>query len=536
MISRQLAVVVSAWLGMASVVMALPTFQPNVRVVALSEEQAVGAEAGVLYRSFDAPTINNLGQTAFGAGASAEVIPNYDQYGVWFENSNQVQLAEIDPYNVYVLPTISSYAFNDQSTVLIGRHDGVSVATANSNVSLAKAGDALPGEPDRTFSTFSRPTINESGTVAFAAEDTTPVNCCYDSGVWTAQNGNLTAVARVGQAVPNSPGEVFNESLTVARINVAGRLAFYDGINYGIPAVRTNVRGFFEKAATYQQQAPGLPGLEFNGLNAVVINGHQDVIFEGYLSDPSSQSSDSLWLFRNGALKLIERQGDPAPGAGAGVMFSSLSGGSSWTAASGNSGDIAFFSYLRGPGVDITSDGSVWKYHNDSLQLVAKSGTPAPGFPAGTQFSSVLPPVMNNLGQIAFQGVVRGGGDSPDAGTHVGIWAEDAAGVLRLVIRDGDTIDVDPGPGVDLRTVAGVDLAVNDFGELRATARGASDQAFALNDLGQIAFDVTFLDSSRAVIVSNLLAVPEPTGMALLIVGMLGGARTRRTREFGLKR
>lgn len=525
-------VMLAAWFGAVSSAMALATFQSAVRVVALSGEQAPGADAGVLYRDFDPPIINNLGQTAFGAGAALVAGPHYDQYGVWFEHQNSLNLADIAPAAVDP-PNILSFAFNDRDEVVIGLQDAIKIATVNSVTTIAKAGDALPGEPDHAFSTFGRPSVNESGTVAFAAAATSPMDCCDDSGIWSVQQGVLMPIARVGASVPNAPGEQFLDTMTAARINDSGKLAFYDGVGYSNAVLRTESNGQYEKVATVGTAVPGLgAGVEFLSVGAAAINGRGDTLFMASLGVPSYSAAfeNSLWRYHAGNLQLIARAGDPAPGAGSGITFADLGSGY-YTASSKNSGDVAFAATLQGDGIDISNNSSIWKVHDDNLQLVAKAGSPAPGFPAGSQFTSFSWPSMNNLGQIVFQGVVEGAGGTPDGGTHVGIWAQDATGALRLIVRDGDTIDVDPGPGVDLCSVAGINLATNDFLAINTLARGASDQVFDLNDRGQVAFGVTFLDGSRGIVVSNLLAVPEPGALAMIVVAMIAvSARSSRRR------
>ena len=72
---------------------------------------------------------------------------------------------------------------------------------------------------------------------------------------------------------------------------------------------------------------------------------------------------------------------------------------------------------------------------------------------------------------------------------------------LRLIAREGDTLDVRNGPEVDLRTV-------EDLGD------------YSFNDLGYVAFEAKFTDGSYAILVSNLVAVPQPSAGILLILGI----------------
>jgi len=79
-----------------------------------------------------------------------------------------------------------------------------------------------------------------------------------------------------------------------------------------------------------------------------------------------------------------------------------------------------------------------------------------------------------------------------------GIWAEDSSGVLTLIAREGDEIDVDDGPGTDLRTIAALSFA---------GGTGNQDGRLSeFNDLGQLAFMIQFTDNSDGIFVSDLVA------------------------------
>ena len=84
-------------------------------------------------------------------------------------------------------------------------------------------------------------------------------------------------------------------------------------------------------------------------------------------------------------------------------------------------------------------------------------------------------------------------------------------GGLGLLVREGDLIDVDDGPGVDLRTVTSLSIPNNEVGA-------------AVGQLNRVVFQATFTDGSSGVFVANI--IPEPTGLAFL--GGLGALMLRR--------
>jgi hypothetical protein len=121
-------------------------------------------------------------------------------------------------------------------------------------------------------------------------------------------------------------------------------------------------------------------------------------------------------------------------------------------------------------------------------------------FPAEFDFAVEL----NDAGQIAFQAKLTDGTNS----FGIGIWATDRAGVLQLIARTGDLLEVAPG---DFRTIGGL-----LFGLYEPT--GNSDgRGSGFNNLGQLAFWSSFTDGSSGIFVSNAVAVPEPSTILLLL-------------------
>ncbi len=126
---------------------------------------------------------------------------------------------------------------------------------------------------------------------------------------------------------------------------------------------------------------------------------------------------------------------------------------------------------------------------------------------------------LSNRGQMAFFGRLAGAGVT--AANNEGIWAQDPGGTLRLIVRSGEMLDVDDGPGVDLRTVKSI--GVFDFpGVTTAIQRGLQ-----FNDRGQVEFEALFTDGSSGIFVSDAVAVPEPAAATLVACLILGFALDR---------
>ena len=157
-------------------------------------------------------------------------------------------------------------------------------------------------------------------------------------------------------------------------------------------------------------------------------------------------------------------------------------------------------------------------------------GLPAPGTEPSVSFNSVLfaepgpptlgpPLVLNAHGQIAFQSSLQGPGIN--ASNNDGIWAQDRAGILRLIAREGNTINVsDDALQPDWRTIS----------SLFPTAASGNDDGRRswFNDHGQLVFLARFTDGSRGIFVSNLATLPEPTSLALLLLTVIASSLAHR--------
>jgi len=109
------------------------------------------------------------------------------------------------------------------------------------------------------------------------------------------------------------------------------------------------------------------------------------------------------------------------------------------------------------------------------IEIIARSGESAPGT-ASAIFDSVSPPVLNDRGDIAFRGRLRGPAVCEE--DQWGIWLHEA-GRVSLVVRQGD-----PAPGIEGAR----------FGPLPTAGPGTTGIGrFYLSNQGQIAFESYFL-------------------------------------------
>lgn len=302
------------------------------------------------------------------------------------------------------------------SLSLIARDGAVAPGTAGAVFGAAPIED--PFDPG-TF--YPQPGIgaigglNDSGRIAVLARlypgtgDATESN---DEGIWSNGSGTLDLIARKGTVAPGTTGGVFNGFNNSPVINNSGRVAFHSYLLQGTGDVTAdNDRGIWSNrlgslalVVRNGDAAPDVAGATFKNLGSPMLNGLGRIAFVGKIDGPgiTTQNDEGLWFEGPGAMSLIAREGDAAPGT-TGVF--------------------------------------------NSLNLFADNF------------------LLSDVGQIAFLAGLRSGIGGVTTANDRGIWATDANGQLTLVIREGDQIDVDNDPLVDdIRTVRTIDFVLTKTG------------------------------------------------------------------------
>jgi hypothetical protein len=501
----------------------------QLRTVVLSGTQAPGTPEGALFAhvgTSNAPfvQINNSGHTAFRARlqSGAGGVTTADDSGFWSEGGGSLQLVAREgsqapgtPEGVFFSFDVlnDSLTMNDEGEVAFySQLLGAGITTLNEYGIFAQRdgnplmlivwdGDPVPGVPGALFKDVynSRIPINNQGEIAFEAtlvRGSGGVTAGNERGVWSEGGGTLQRVVRGSEPAPGAPaGATFQDGFAWDFNNV-GQIAFRGTMNVGSGGVTdSNDGGYWSEGggalhlvAREGDPAPGTVGAVFDRAGVFVqLNDAGQTAFDAHLKlgigDANSTNYVGVWSESGGALHLAARSGDQAPGTSDGVTFSSVElAATSYSRGFNNSGDVVILGSLTGPLVfPNINDRGIWAERSGSLQLVARSGGPAPEG-GEYRFGTGSAPEFNNAGQVVFtsQVVVPG----PD---FVGLFAQDQDGVLHRIARTGSAFDVDDGPGVDSRTI-------NQFG------------SWKINDFGQIALSLRFTDGSWGVFVSNEVA------------------------------
>jgi len=493
----------------------------TLRTVALEGTPAPGVFDGENFDGFSlSPSLNNAGQTTFRGFLDGEFSKGI---GIWSEGggaglalvARSDSPAPLDTVGDVVFsrgfffdPVINSVgqiAFGGRLTlgsdVTSPNDSGLWSEGGGTGLGLVvREGSAPPGTTgDERLSSFSSPVLNDASRTAFRGNLIgTGITNLNNTGIWLDGGGTgLSLVVRAGTLAPGIAGVNFG-TLREPVLNSAGQTAFgafLTGPGVGDNSIWSEGGGAgLALIAREGSLAPGIVGgANFSKFGGPVINNAGQTAFMGGLDIAGNNSG--IWSEGGGTgLALIARQGDSAPGVIDNASFSVLR-----DPVLNGAGQTAFRGNLTGSEseVDDSNDLGIWSEGNGAgLDLVVRTGNQAPDVTAGAVFSDFSNPTLNGAGQLAFRGTLTG--TDVDNSNNRGIWAEDRSGVLRLIAREGDEIDVDDGPGIDLRTIAALSLS--------GSSGNQDGRRSAFNDLGQLVLMIQFDGGTSGVFVSDQVA------------------------------
>jgi hypothetical protein len=356
------------------------------------------------------------------------------------------------------------------------------------------------------------PKFNSQGLAIFSADLAGAGIDPYATGIFSGSNGSTSLLAREGDIAPGYSGNVryrwiHEEEMA---INAAGSVAFraeLGGANffYG-DSIWTNRSGSLQKVAAERDPAPDTNS-SFALIQSPTIGANGSIAFRASIhteggTGVTEHDDSGIWSDRSGQLSLVAREGSLAPGMPSGVKFGHLF---SWIDVADG---IAFPARVSGTNVNKLNDDCIWSDGFGTLNLIAREGDQAPGFPTGVTFNEFTQIKLLRSRQLVLAASVRGFGLTPL--NDNGLWAQDQFGVLQLIVREGDLLEVNEG----------------DF---RKITRLGANLGLGINDFGQVAFAAEFADGTSGVFVSNRFAIPEPESAyyTLFIAAAILGIRTR---------
>jgi hypothetical protein len=376
---------------------------------------------------------------------------------------------------------------------------GMFVGTPGSLQTVVLTGTPSPGGGGN-YSGLSSPLLNGSGRVGFSAALT---GGSSTAGLFAGVPGSVQPVALLSTPSPAGGNYSFFSRLV---LNAGGQVAFFAQMTGGpsTAGVFAGTPGAVQAVALQGSPAPA-GGNYAAGLGSPLLNDAGQVAFVANLT--GGPATQGVFAGAPGALQAVALQGNPAPAGGNYDSFS-------FDPVLNGAGKVAFRATLTGG----SSPAGLFVGTPGAVQAAALAGAAAP---AGGSFSAFFPPQLNGPGQVAFLATLTGAG--VDTTNDLGLYAG-PAGALAKVVRKGDQLDVDPGPGVDLRTVA----AIGFRGDFNTVSGGQDGRGVALTDGGLLVFSLAFTDGSSGVFVSQLTPVPEPAVAGLVAAAGLAAAVWRR--------
>ncbi len=497
--------------------------------IALTGLPVPGADPGVSFSSFNDVALNNLGQVAFRAELTGTGVQSDNDLGIYSGNRDSLvsvvrqgeTIAGIgsvsEVLNLQYPPVLSdsgkvSFAAPLGGPGSFGGTFSAVLSSQNGTISLiALQGEPPPGVgPDVEFGFAGRGfaffdlSINAAGDIAFQAYlkgDAVDESNSY--GLFAENGGVLELAARAGDSAPGTGPDVLLDLRRPARLHVndLSEFAFRSGLEgAGVSAtddnaVFSNVDGTTHVVTRAGDTVPGdAIGETFTAFSDPTLNNAGHVAFVAGITGPEvDETNEHGLIFGNTEnLNLIARSGDVAPGISPDTYLDRFDQISTLN----NLGQVALEVKLSGNNVDVSNDRAFYLADAETLSLIVREGDAAPDAGPGItfdRFSSV--PVLNDAGRVSFAAELTGLG--VDATKNLGVFASNHQGLLRLVVRTGDVIDVNPDPlVVDERTVSSI-RSISGFG-------GSNTQLQTFNDHSQLSFTIGFTDGSAGVLISTL--------------------------------
>ncbi len=449
----------------------------SLALVAREGDAAPGA-GGVVFGLFIASVINSAGEAAFMAnlrtGATGPVVDGSNDRGLWSQGSGSLAL-------------------------------------------VAREGDTAPGTGNALFDVLNQvPTIDPAGKITFlgklrAGSGSPTVDGSNDLGIWSERSGSLALVLREGDTAPGAGNARFDR-LKFLKTNGFGQMAFMGNLRLGtgFPVVdSSNDKGLWSEDSgslallvREGDTAPGSGGATFNEFGIPALSMAGKSAFVGFLNIGSGSpavgiSNDlGIWSNHTGSLALVVREDDIMPGTG-NARLSRFNN----AFVINSMGNIAFPGLLRigtgSPAVDSFNNSGIWLKNENGLALIAREGDIAPGT-GNARFELFGTPVINDVGETAFLGFLRTGTGSPAVGgsNDLGFWVADPSGVLLLVVREGDPLEVAPG---DTRIISSLSAFVSNS----AFSVGQDGNVTSINN-GRLTFNASFTDGTSGVFVASI--------------------------------
>ena len=328
----------------------------------------------------------------------------------------------------------------------------------------------IEGESGLVFDSFfngSLPVLNDQGQTAFAGGVLSELD---DFGfttqrVFSEQNGSLGIVAGNSKSFAD---------FSNVQIDAEGQVAFVQGSNVANNSEIVQQRGeSLEVVASAGGPAPDTIGGSFDSIFGMELSSQGQVVFLATIAGPGN-AAGIFSQSESGDLSLIARDGDIVRNPADGITLGSFN-----TPVVNDSGSIAFNALVQPSGA---REGIFSNARNGVSEAVVLSGDPVLGTTDNViDFDPDI--VLNNLGQIAFRGVLNTTNPSV---VERAVLTSNIDGDVTLVARQNDAVP-NVGDGVNFDSFAGPSFNDNGVTAFSAAFSGTgidftNDRGIFIND------------------------------------------------------
>lgn len=355
-----------------------------------------------------------------------------------------------------------NWVFNDLDQVLfLGNLGGPGVDSSNSKGFwrsgpdgmhyVARQGDHAGGFPSGVvFASLSttgftaQPRLGDQGASAFVGKLVgSGIGPANDGGLWSWTERGQESLFQYGDPAPDAPGKFL--LLWTPRINGRGDIIFAAKNQVGLleaDGLWFGQSRDFAPIVVAGDQAPGLDiGVSFAWLsNNPLLAEDGTVAFDAWLAGPGVTTTNdaTVWTYRDGQLKLVAREGIPAPDLPGGLSLAHFN-----LLTLNSSGQVVIKGIMSGSDLTAANNTALWAQTMSGLKLVVRAGEPAPGSPTGVLFGAFSPfdsnatAAYNACGQVLFSAVVTELG-SAFAG---GVWGwSPSQGLISVAPPEGEIL------------------------------------------------------------------------------------------------
>lgn len=480
------------------------------RIVALSGTDGPlgpGLGPGISYIGFGRSQIDEAGAVAFVGSLTGPGVTSQNQSGLWHERggSLSLMLRKGDAYPEFaadsIFDSIGGFVLSrDGRLVTHARLKRAShflslpcvLSESNDGFDLAAVvlGAAPGASDDFHFLSFEALAAGTNGDLAIKARLHNGV--VQRTGIWKLNDGVLDAVAIEDAPALQAGSSWFNLGYSdeIPSMNSSALIAFLgytwhpdSGTNAGM---YREMGGVITPVVTWDQSAPSpVPGSQFHTgfLSPPTINNLDHVAFSGAVRYPDGGFDRAIWTDRSGALEMIVRGSDTAPGIIPSSTFSSVS-----RTSLNDNDQIAFYGWVGSIGRN-----GYWIDDGGDQRLMILDGSHPAGTPAHERLDILhVPCVLNNSGSLGIYASLE---PRPERGEErrFGLWIVSPNGSQALAFRAGQFLEVSPG---DVREISTVEP---EWPYETPQAGGPR----AMNDANTITARIRFTDGSSAIIAAT---------------------------------